>query len=113
MCRSRDSPGHCHARGADRHPLQGVLTGVVPIREYFAPGNLFKIIGVRGMSKVLLNKFRVPHPRSAASRAGGAGSIPFRPDSRLWRTLARRSYKVDSTSLQWCRTMILAGNTLG
>jgi len=45
-----------------------VLTGVVPIREYFAPGNLLKIIGVRGMSKVLLNEFRVPHPRAAPHR---------------------------------------------
>jgi hypothetical protein len=68
MCRSRDSPGHCHAWGADRRHLQGVLTGVVPIREYFTPGNLLKIIGVRGMSKVLLNKFRVPHPRATPHR---------------------------------------------
>jgi hypothetical protein len=43
----------------------GVLTGVVPIREYFAPGNLLKIIGVRGISKVLLNKFRVPYLHAA------------------------------------------------
>jgi hypothetical protein len=42
-----------------------VLTGVVPIREYFAPGNLLKIIGVRGISKVLLNKFRVPYLHAA------------------------------------------------
>jgi hypothetical protein len=68
MCRSRDSPGHCHAWGADRRPLQGVLTGVVPMLGYFTPGNLLKIIGVRGMSKVLLNKFRVPHPRAAPHR---------------------------------------------
>jgi len=50
----------------------GVLTGVVPIREYFAPGNLLKIIGVRGISKVLLNKFRVPHPRAAPYRERAA-----------------------------------------
>jgi 2-polyprenyl-6-methoxyphenol hydroxylase-like FAD-dependent oxidoreductase len=42
----------------------GVLTGVVPIREYFAPVNLLRIIGVRGTTKVLLNKLRVPYPQS-------------------------------------------------
>ena len=46
----------------------GVLTGVVPIREYFAPGNQLKIIGVRGMAKVMLNKVRVPHLRAAPHR---------------------------------------------
>ena len=42
----------------------GVLTGVVPIREYFAPVNLLRIIGVRGTTKVLLNKLRVPYPQA-------------------------------------------------
>jgi 2-polyprenyl-6-methoxyphenol hydroxylase-like FAD-dependent oxidoreductase len=43
----------------------GVLTGAVPIRDYFTPGNLLKIIGVRGMAKVLLNKLHVPLLRAA------------------------------------------------
>jgi len=43
----------------------GVLTGAVPIRDYFTPGNLLKIIGVRDMAKVLLNKLHVPHLRAA------------------------------------------------
>ena len=68
MCGSRDSPGHCHVWGANRRPFQGVLTGVVPMRGYFTPSNLLKIIGARGMSKVLLNMFRVPHPRAAPQR---------------------------------------------
>src|SRR5215207_4075731 len=42
----------------------GVLTGVVLIREYFAPVNLLRIIGVRGTTKVLLNKLRVPYPQA-------------------------------------------------
>ena len=54
--------------GCGSAPLQGVLTEVVPMRGYFTPGNLLKIIGVRGMSKVLLNKFRVPHPCTAPHR---------------------------------------------
>ena len=43
----------------------GVLTGAVPIRDYFTPGNLLKIIGVRGMAKALLNKLHVPLLRAA------------------------------------------------
>ena len=43
----------------------GVLTGAVPIRDYFTPGNLLKIIGVRDMAKVLLNKLHVPLLRAA------------------------------------------------
>jgi hypothetical protein len=85
MCRSRDSPGHCHAWGADRRHLQGVLTGVVPIREYFTPGNLLKIIGVRGMSKVLLNKFRVP---TRAQRRIESGWRMLDPLSSRFSTLA-------------------------
>ena len=42
----------------------GVLTGAVPIRDYFTPGNLIKIIGVGGMAKVMLNKLRVPYPQA-------------------------------------------------
>jgi 2-polyprenyl-6-methoxyphenol hydroxylase-like FAD-dependent oxidoreductase len=38
----------------------GVLTGAVPLREYLAPGNLLKVIGARGMAKVMLSKFRPP-----------------------------------------------------
>ena len=43
----------------------GVLTGAVPMRGYFTPGNLLKIIGVAGMAKVMLNKFHVPHLHAA------------------------------------------------
>jgi 2-polyprenyl-6-methoxyphenol hydroxylase-like FAD-dependent oxidoreductase len=36
----------------------GMLTGAVPIPEYFSPGHLVKLIGLRGMGKIALNKFR-------------------------------------------------------
>jgi 2-polyprenyl-6-methoxyphenol hydroxylase-like FAD-dependent oxidoreductase len=38
----------------------GVLTGAVPMGEYFAPGNLLKIIGIRGTAKIMLSKIRPP-----------------------------------------------------
>lgn len=43
----------------------GVLTGAVPIAEYFAPRNLVKIIGVRGMAKVIIGKMRSHRPSMA------------------------------------------------
>jgi flavin-dependent dehydrogenase len=53
---------------ADNQPetdrFLGVLTGAVPIREYFTPGNLLKTMSVRGMAKVLLNKLDVPYLRA-------------------------------------------------
>jgi 2-polyprenyl-6-methoxyphenol hydroxylase-like FAD-dependent oxidoreductase len=42
----------------------GVLTGAVPMRDYFAPGNLVKIIGLRGMAHIMLSKIRSPRSRS-------------------------------------------------
>jgi hypothetical protein len=38
----------------------GVLTGTVPMRDYFSPGNLVKTIGVRGMASIMLDKIRLP-----------------------------------------------------
>ena len=35
----------------------GMLTGAVPVPEFFAPGNLFKIVGVSGMAKIMMHKF--------------------------------------------------------
>ncbi len=34
----------------------GVLTGSVPVQEFFAPSNLFRIIGLGGMGRLLLSK---------------------------------------------------------
>jgi 2-polyprenyl-6-methoxyphenol hydroxylase-like FAD-dependent oxidoreductase len=40
----------------------GVFTGAVPINRYFAPGNLFKIIGPLGMARVILQRATAPRP---------------------------------------------------
>jgi 2-polyprenyl-6-methoxyphenol hydroxylase-like FAD-dependent oxidoreductase len=34
----------------------GVLTGSVPVQEFFSPSNLFRIMGIRGMGKILMGK---------------------------------------------------------
>ncbi len=41
----------------------GVLTGAVPLEDYLAPGNLLRLIGVRGMAGVLFGKLRPARPR--------------------------------------------------
>jgi flavin-dependent dehydrogenase len=52
-------------RALPHHPVAtsqffGVLTGVVQPAEFFRPQNLFQILGVRGMTKIVLNKFVHP-----------------------------------------------------
>ena len=42
----------------------GMFTGVVPMSEFFSPKNLFKIIGPRGMLKIMLHKVRSPKPQT-------------------------------------------------
>ncbi len=43
----------------------GALTGSVPLPEFFAPRNLFKIIGITGMGRVLLGKAAVSRHKLA------------------------------------------------
>jgi hypothetical protein len=45
----------------------GVITGAVPLRDYLTPGNLRKVIGVRGVAKVMLSRLR----RSPGQVRGG------------------------------------------
>ena len=42
----------------------GMLSGSVPVQEFFSPGNVFHIIGASGMSRILFNKLKPSH-RSA------------------------------------------------
>ncbi len=44
----------------------GVLTGAVPIEEFFAPRNLRKLIGLRGFAKIAGSKLRLGDRRIAA-----------------------------------------------
>ena len=39
------------ARPAEVDRFLGVLTGAIPLQEYFAPGSLFKVMGARGMAR--------------------------------------------------------------
>ncbi len=50
-------------RQAEIDRFLGVITGAVPLRDYLSPGNLLKVIGVRGMTKVMLSRPRhAPRP---------------------------------------------------
>jgi 2-polyprenyl-6-methoxyphenol hydroxylase-like FAD-dependent oxidoreductase len=73
----------------------GVLTGVVPIREYFVPGKLLKIIGVRGISKVLLNKFRVPTRAQHLIKSGRRFARPIVAHPVREKALEKRSATVE------------------
>jgi 2-polyprenyl-6-methoxyphenol hydroxylase-like FAD-dependent oxidoreductase len=43
----------------------GVLTGAVPVGEFFAPGNLRRLLGVRGLARLALAGLRPPTRRLA------------------------------------------------
>jgi 2-polyprenyl-6-methoxyphenol hydroxylase-like FAD-dependent oxidoreductase len=47
----------------------GVLTGVVPMQEFFAPGNLFRILGVGGMAKIMRQKMFGGSPSRSRAQA--------------------------------------------
>ncbi len=49
-------------RRAEIDRFLGMLTGAVPISKYFALNNLIRIIGVRGMAKVMLSKILTSKP---------------------------------------------------
>jgi hypothetical protein len=68
---------------------------VVPIREYFAPGKLLKIIGVRGISKVLLNKFRVPTRAQHRIKSGRRFARPIVAHLVREKALEKRSATVE------------------
>jgi hypothetical protein len=57
----------------------GVLTGTVPIPDYFAPNNLLKLIGLRGMASIALGKLRGSRPRPFAAATGGSGITTAHP----------------------------------
>jgi flavin-dependent dehydrogenase len=40
----------------------GMLTGAVPVADYFSPGNLRKLIGLRGFAKIARSKLRPRRP---------------------------------------------------
>jgi 2-polyprenyl-6-methoxyphenol hydroxylase-like FAD-dependent oxidoreductase len=52
----------------------GVLTGAVPVAEYFAPRNLARVVGLGGMARMMLGRLRAPRAAAAVPAPGwGAG----------------------------------------
>jgi 2-polyprenyl-6-methoxyphenol hydroxylase-like FAD-dependent oxidoreductase len=45
----------------------GALSGSVPMEEFFAPGNLFRILGLGGFARVALQRIGQRRPRQSAS----------------------------------------------
>jgi len=48
----------------------GVLTGAVPVAEYFAPRNLARVVGFGGMARMMLGRVRAPRPAAAVPAPG-------------------------------------------
>jgi 2-polyprenyl-6-methoxyphenol hydroxylase-like FAD-dependent oxidoreductase len=58
-------------RPAEVDRFLGVMTGAVPIDEFFTPRNLLRLIGVRGMAKAMLGRRRSHTPaHTPAPQAG-------------------------------------------
>jgi hypothetical protein len=55
-----------------------VLTGAVPLEGYFAPKNLLRLLGVRGMATAMLGRLRAHTPAHTPAHQDGAveGSEP-------------------------------------
>ena len=71
----------------------GVLTGAVPQRKFFTPGNLVRLVGVRGTARLMLDKARANRRDPAVAAAseptaaadgprGGCPAIRKRPRGR-------------------------------
>jgi 2-polyprenyl-6-methoxyphenol hydroxylase-like FAD-dependent oxidoreductase len=51
----------------------GVLAGVVPMGEYFAPRNLLRVVGARGMARMMLGRMRGSGHGTVSQPAPAAG----------------------------------------
>jgi hypothetical protein len=43
----------------------GVMTGAVPLADYFSPRNLLRLLGPRAMVRLLVGRLRRPRPPAA------------------------------------------------
>jgi flavin-dependent dehydrogenase len=50
--------GALAGRPAEAERFLGVITGAIPMRDYLTPGNLFRVIGARGIAKIAVSKLR-------------------------------------------------------
>jgi hypothetical protein len=46
-----------------------VLTGAVPLADYFSPRNLLRLLGPRAMARLAVGRLRRPRPTAAAHPA--------------------------------------------
>jgi 2-polyprenyl-6-methoxyphenol hydroxylase-like FAD-dependent oxidoreductase len=53
-------------RPAEISRFLGVMTGAIPMAEYFAPRNLLRVMGLRGMARVALARARAGRRRTVA-----------------------------------------------
>ena len=44
-----------------------VLSGAIPLRQYMTPGNMRKIVGVRGIARIVVGKVRAGRSRATAA----------------------------------------------
>lgn len=58
-------------RQEDADQFVGALTGAVPLREFMSPGNIVRLVGVRGLARLVLGQSRRGGPA-----AGQSGLIP-------------------------------------
>jgi hypothetical protein len=58
-------------RQEDADQFVGALTGAVPLREFMSPANIVRLVGVRGLAKLVLGQARRDRPA-----AGQSGVIP-------------------------------------
>jgi hypothetical protein len=47
----------------------GVMTGAVPLADYFSPRNLLRLLGPRAMARLLVGRLRRPRPAAAPQAA--------------------------------------------
>jgi 2-polyprenyl-6-methoxyphenol hydroxylase-like FAD-dependent oxidoreductase len=64
--------GALAGRPAEIDRFLGVLTGAVPLRDYLGPANLLRVIGPRGLARVLLAGLRPPRQHPAPPGAAPA-----------------------------------------
>jgi 2-polyprenyl-6-methoxyphenol hydroxylase-like FAD-dependent oxidoreductase len=54
-------------RQEDADQFVGVLTGAVPLREFMSAGNIVRLVGVRGMARLVLGQSRRGRPAAVPS----------------------------------------------
>jgi hypothetical protein len=59
-------------RQAEADRFFGVVTGAVPLADYFSPRNLLRVLGPRGLARLALGRLRRPKEAPAAPHPAAA-----------------------------------------